>query len=84
MIQNPNAILAAAPDIFPPDNFNAGVMIIRPDAQIFRQMLSKIDKIEPYDGGDTGFLNHFFPDWFENKQNQFIKLPYTFNAQRTL
>jgi hypothetical protein len=36
MIHNPNVVLAAAPDIFPPDNFNAGVMIIRPDASVFR------------------------------------------------
>ena len=61
MIDNPSAILAAAPDIFPPDNFNAGVLIIRPDMKVFRQMLSKIEEIETYDGGDTGFLNHFFP-----------------------
>ena len=57
MLKAPKAKLAAAPDVFPPDNFNAGVLVLRPSMLIFREMLQKIDKVEPYDGGDTGFLN---------------------------
>ena len=45
--------------------------------------MSKIDKLETYDGGDTGFLNAFFPDWFNNEEN-YVRLEYGFNAQRTL
>lgn len=83
MLKNPNAILAAAPDVFPPDNFNAGVLIIRPSYETLRHMLSLVAEIEPYDGGDTGFLNHYYPGWYDNKED-FVALPYTFNAQRTL
>jgi len=57
MLKAPKARLAAAPDVFPPDNFNAGVLVLRPSMFVFREMLQKIDKVEPYDGGDTGFLN---------------------------
>lgn len=31
MLENQSIEMAAAPDIFPPDNFNAGVLIIRPN-----------------------------------------------------
>ena len=55
---------AAAPDVFPPDHFNAGVLFIKPDLSIFKDMLSRIIDIKPYDGGDTGFLNSYFPDWY--------------------
>ena len=54
---------AAAPDIFPPDNFNAGVMVVRPNKALFEKMLRHIPLLASYDGGDTGFLNAFFPDW---------------------
>ena len=36
MIDKPTAYFAAAPDVFPPDNFNAGVLIVRPNAIPFR------------------------------------------------
>lgn len=58
-------MLAAAPDVFPPDNFNAGVLIIRPSMHTFQHMLTKMKDIVPYDGGDTGFLNAIYPDWFK-------------------
>jgi len=45
---------AAAPDVFPPDKFNAGVMVIRPDAGVFADMMSKVTSLASYDGGDTG------------------------------
>lgn len=35
MIENPEQKFAAAPDVFPPDNFNAGVLIVRPDLNQF-------------------------------------------------
>jgi len=40
LLQNPKAMLAAAPDVFPPDNFNAGVLVIRPNMDMFRKMLT--------------------------------------------
>jgi hypothetical protein len=43
MLDYPQAQLAASPDVFPPDNFNAGVLVIRPSMDKFRQMLKSID-----------------------------------------
>ena len=45
--------------MFPPDKFNAGVMVIRPDATVFADMISKVGTILSYDGGDTGELPTF-------------------------
>lgn len=57
---------AAAPDTFPPDRFNAGVMIVQPDAEVFATFLKRMSQEGEdvshlgYDAGDTGFLNMFF------------------------
>lgn len=72
---------AAAPDVFPPDRFNAGVMVVQPSELIFQDMLSKVPQLVSYDGGDTGFLNAYFPSWFTSTTN---KLPFKYNAQRIL
>eukprot|EP00586_Coscinodiscus_wailesii_P015302 CAMPEP_0172515548 /NCGR_PEP_ID=MMETSP1066-20121228/268805_1 /TAXON_ID=671091 /ORGANISM="Coscinodiscus wailesii, Strain CCMP2513" /LENGTH=168 /DNA_ID=CAMNT_0013296637 /DNA_START=562 /DNA_END=1068 /DNA_ORIENTATION=+ len=34
---------------------------------------------ESYDGGDTGFLNHYFDDWYSKKDG---RLAFKYNAQR--
>lgn len=77
-------ILAATPDIFPPDHFNAGVLFIRPSSSLFGQMLVESAKVESYDGGDTGFLNHFFPDWWTDNSGRLVRLAFGFNCQRTM
>ena len=35
-----NTDFAAAPDVFPPDCFNAGVLLIKPNLQLFKDLLS--------------------------------------------
>jgi lipopolysaccharide biosynthesis glycosyltransferase len=45
--------------------FNTGVMLIKPNKKIFKDMLSKIDVYPSYDGSDQGFLNAYFP-FFDN------------------
>lgn len=45
---------AAAPDVFPPDKFNAGVLVLRPDRAVFEDMVSKASVLPSHDGGDTG------------------------------
>lgn len=45
---------AAAPDVFPPDRFNAGVMVVAPSSAVLDDMLSKVLELPSYDGGDTG------------------------------
>eukprot|EP00571_Detonula_confervacea_P017654 CAMPEP_0172312300 /NCGR_PEP_ID=MMETSP1058-20130122/17115_1 /TAXON_ID=83371 /ORGANISM="Detonula confervacea, Strain CCMP 353" /LENGTH=441 /DNA_ID=CAMNT_0013025711 /DNA_START=1 /DNA_END=1326 /DNA_ORIENTATION=+ len=84
-------LLAAAPDIFPPDKFNAGVMVIRPSKSVFEEMMSKLrnspanhndsNTCKSYDGGDTGFLNSFYPGWYTDMPS-YSRLPFGDNAQR--
>ena len=126
----PGGLPAAAPDIFPPDKFNAGVLVLAPSEKTFQSMLNarggagraervrtpdeaegegpvkeeeeedddddrseqmkettketqqENKKCYSYDGGDTGFLNAFFPQWFTGPSP--FRLPFRYNAQRTL
>jgi len=55
---------AAGPDFFLPDHFNSGVMVLEPSADTFRRMLEALAIAGTYDGGDQGFLNTFFADWY--------------------
>lgn len=56
--------IAAAPDFLLPDRFNSGVMVIEPSKKLLRSMLDALFSAGSYDGGDQGFLNTFFPDWY--------------------
>jgi glycogenin glucosyltransferase len=73
-------LIAAAPDIFPPDNFNAGVMLIAPSQELFIDLVSKTESTITYDGGDTGFLNAYFDDWHSYPTEG--RLGFQYNAQR--
>jgi glycogenin len=73
---------AAAPDVFPPDRFNAGVLVVEPSRAVFEDMLARKSSVPTYDGGDTGFLNAYFSTWFFEPAP--YRLPFGFNAQRTL
>jgi lipopolysaccharide biosynthesis glycosyltransferase len=56
---------AAAPDFFLPDRFNSGVMVIPPSQGTFDAMVKALAASnETYDGGDQGFLNTFYPNWY--------------------
>jgi len=55
---------SAAPDFLLPDRFNSGVMVIEPNAERFHRMIEALSHNPSYDGGDQGFLNTFFPDWY--------------------
>ena len=55
---------AAAPDFFLPNCFNSGVMVIEPSKALLDSMESKLLQRRTYDGGDQGFLNDFYPDWW--------------------
>lgn len=73
---------AASPDIFPPDKFNAGVLVIEPDSSVFRDMVTLVGVLPSYDGGDTGFLNSYFSNWYNGPSES--RLAFSYNAQRTL
>jgi lipopolysaccharide biosynthesis glycosyltransferase len=55
---------AAGPDFFLPDRFNSGVMVLEPSRDTFAKMMKKLAEDGTYDGGDQGFLNTFFTDWY--------------------
>jgi glycogenin glucosyltransferase len=83
-------LLAAAPDIFPPDKFNAGVMVLRPSKDVFDDMISRLPqsngdnkKCTSYDGGDTGFLNSYYPQWYSSWP-AYSRLSFGINAQRLM
>ena len=58
------ADFAAAPDFFLPDHFNSGVMVVTPSRDTFERMRTALVTHGSYDGGDQGFLNTFYPDWY--------------------
>jgi len=66
-MRDPPGLIAAAPDLFPPDKFNAGVMVIAPARQTFCDMMDRIRTTVSYDGGDTGFLNAYYPNWYSGQ-----------------
>mmetsp|Transcript_60771 Transcript_60771/g.166906 ORF Transcript_60771/g.166906 Transcript_60771/m.166906 type:complete len:110 (+) Transcript_60771:105-434(+) len=45
-------------------------------------MASKLGTLPTHDGGDTGFLNSYFSDWYTRPSA--ARLPFAYNAQRTL
>lgn len=55
---------AAAPDFLLPDQFNSGVMALSPSTDLLERMLAALADAGSYDGGDQGFLNRFFDDWY--------------------
>ena len=83
LYQQSEALLAAVPDIFPPDRFNAGVMVVRPSKKVFQNMMAQASLLTTYDGGDTGFLNAYFSEWF-TEMPPFARLKFGYNAQRFL
>lgn len=56
--------IAAAPDFFMPDHFNSGVMVLEPSADLFAELLEALAVAPTYDGGDQGFLNSYWADWW--------------------
>jgi glycogenin len=56
--------IAAAPDFFMPDRFSSGVMVLEPSAATFGRMMDTLAETSSYDGGDQGFLNIFFANWY--------------------
>ena len=69
---------AAAPDVFPPDCFNAGVLLIKPSLDFFKTLVDKITTTGSYDGGDTGFLNSILrEEWWKSANS---RLEYTWNC----
>jgi glycogenin glucosyltransferase len=71
--------MAAAPDFFLPDRFNSGLMVIEPSTETFERMLETLWDTPSYDGGDQGFLNIFYSDWYAMDVSH--RLPAGYNLQ---
>eukprot|EP00918_Siedleckia_nematoides_P013241 GHVU01028863.1.p1 GENE.GHVU01028863.1~~GHVU01028863.1.p1 ORF type:complete len:202 (+),score=24.37 GHVU01028863.1:543-1148(+) len=78
LFERPSPAFAA--DIVPPDKFNAGVIVLRPDASVFADMVARLPTLPSHDGGDTGYLNSYFPDWYSWAAAH--RLSFGYNAQR--
>ncbi|EJF56837.1 nucleotide-diphospho-sugar transferase [Dichomitus squalens LYAD-421 SS1] len=70
---------AAVPDVYTDSQgyvtaFNAGVMFLRPDTELFHDMVSKIATAHyPAEQAEQAFLNHYFGA-------EVLRLPYAYNG----
>ncbi len=71
--------IAAAPDFFLPDRFNSGLMVFEPSIATFERLLEALWETPSYDGGDQGFLNVFFSNWYA--MDVAHRLPAGYNLQ---
>jgi hypothetical protein len=69
--------LAAAPDFLRPDRFNSGLMVLEPSSDKAARMMEALSTSPTYDGGDQGFLNTFFGDWYTGPGDR--RLPTWYN-----
>lgn len=77
------SLIAAAPDLLPPNHFNSGVMVVRPSAKVFETMKGHAKLLTTYDGSDTGFLNAYFNTW-NTELPPMARLPVGYNAQQAM
>ena len=73
---------SAAPDIFPPDRFNAGVLLLSPSLPLYQHIVESLPAVGSWDGGDTGYLNNLFPGWYAAETC--CRLPFRYNALRVM
>ncbi|MCA9075170.1 MAG: glycosyltransferase family 8 protein [Planctomycetaceae bacterium] len=60
------------------DQFNSGVMVLTPSQAVFEDMLTQLSELGSYDGGDQGFLNSYFSDWYTGPGER--RLPFSYNV----
>ena len=80
--QSPTFPFAAAPDVFPPDRFNAGVLLLSPSLPLYRHIVESLPVVSSWDGGDTGYLNNLFPGWYTADAS--CRMPFRYNALRVM
>ena len=73
---------AAAPDTFPADQFNSGVMVVKPSASRFEELLDWNRVNGTAEGGDQCLLNEFFGEWFYGAWDDPVsgRLPWIMNV----
>lgn len=45
------------------ERLNSGVMVVEPSNSLFKDMMSKVNSLPSYTGGDQGFLNSYYGDF---------------------
>ncbi|KAJ8770192.1 hypothetical protein K2173_011527 [Erythroxylum novogranatense] len=45
------------------ERLNSGVMVVEPSQVVFNDMMSKVNTLQSYTGGDQGFLNSYYPEF---------------------
>lgn len=76
-----NATFAAAPETFPPDTFNSGVMVLNPSQKTFQHLLNLNQQIGSAEGGDQGvFNNGLCPHWFTADSGAYTLNTITLNS----
>ncbi len=60
------------------DQFNSGVMVLTPSQDVFDDMVRQLSELGSYDGGDQGFLNSYFSDWYSGPAER--RLPFACNV----
>ncbi|KAK4755507.1 hypothetical protein SAY87_009264 [Trapa incisa] len=45
------------------ERLNSGVMVVEPSEALFKDMMSKVNTLYSYTGGDQGFLNSYYPEF---------------------
>jgi lipopolysaccharide biosynthesis glycosyltransferase len=78
-----NATFAAAPETFPPDNFNSGFMVLTPSEKTFKFLLKVNEDIGSAEGGDQGvFNNGLCPQWYtaDSNDKKCGRIPWMYNV----
>lgn len=79
-----NASFLAAPEVFPPDTFNSGFIVLNPGVKEFNRLLEANRKVGSAEGGDQGvFNNGVCPNWFLAPPDDPLcgRLPWLFNVE---
>ncbi|KAF2306976.1 hypothetical protein GH714_022974 [Hevea brasiliensis] len=45
------------------ERLNSGVMVVEPSQSVFNDMMTKVNTLHSYTGGDQGFLNSYYSDF---------------------
>lgn len=73
------------------EKFNSGIMVASPSAELFEDMMSKIETLPSYTGGEQGFLDSYYSDFangpffnpsvkYEDSVNTTMRMPTGYNA----
>ena len=79
-----NASLVACPEVFPPDTFNSGFMVITPSRATYKKIMRLNKERGSLEGGDQGILaQHLCPEWYsaDSDDKNCGRLPWTFNVE---